>query len=370
MQDRLPRLRAILADGQHAGLFRRHQPGPAYMSIVGPILLNAARERAAAGPGRIELPMFVEVPHAELCAHMQQAASRACSPEGQSRMTTSCRSRDRVLLAAACSRARRRPIGFASRATSRPPKPGSRPTPAAASSTFTIREGDRVQAGQHSPAPSTQRDVELGARPRPGRTASRPRPTSARARRRPARRHPAGRIAGRPPPGRRLGRAGRARRRRAGPAALRDPARPATRARASSATMPRRGGTSRRTAWRPRRAGSRAAQQALARLQCRRAQGGDRRRPRPGGRRRRPDRHARQEPRRHHASRRPVSGIVTEKLVEAGEVIAPRTPVAVVADLDHAWADVFVPEPAVPRLRLGQRRGSSPTPAARRSPAR
>jgi len=50
----------------------------------------------------------------------------------------------------------------------------------------------------------------------------------------------------------------------------------------------------------------------------------------------------------------PVTGVVTEKLVEAGEVIAPRTPVAVVANLDDAWADVFVPEPAVPRLRLGQ----------------
>lgn len=50
----------------------------------------------------------------------------------------------------------------------------------------------------------------------------------------------------------------------------------------------------------------------------------------------------------------PVSGIVTEKLVEPGEVIAPRTPVAVVVNLDQAWADVFVPEPAVPRLRLGQ----------------
>lgn len=50
----------------------------------------------------------------------------------------------------------------------------------------------------------------------------------------------------------------------------------------------------------------------------------------------------------------PVAGIVTEKLVERGEVIAARTPVAVIADLDHAWADVFVPEPTVPRLRLGQ----------------
>ncbi|MEZ5284751.1 MAG: efflux RND transporter periplasmic adaptor subunit [Vicinamibacterales bacterium] len=50
----------------------------------------------------------------------------------------------------------------------------------------------------------------------------------------------------------------------------------------------------------------------------------------------------------------PIGGLVTEKLVEPGEVIAPRTPVAVVVDLDHAWADVFVPEPAIPRLRLGQ----------------
>jgi HlyD family secretion protein len=50
----------------------------------------------------------------------------------------------------------------------------------------------------------------------------------------------------------------------------------------------------------------------------------------------------------------PVGGIVTEKLVEAGEMVAPRSPAIVIVDLDHAWADVFVPEPAVPRLKLGQ----------------
>ena len=50
----------------------------------------------------------------------------------------------------------------------------------------------------------------------------------------------------------------------------------------------------------------------------------------------------------------PVAGVVTEKLAEAGEVIAPRAPVVVITDLDHAWADVYVPEPAVPRIRLGQ----------------
>lgn len=50
----------------------------------------------------------------------------------------------------------------------------------------------------------------------------------------------------------------------------------------------------------------------------------------------------------------PVTGIVTEKLAEAGEVVAPRAPVVVITDLDHAWADVYVPEPAVPRIKMGQ----------------
>ena len=50
----------------------------------------------------------------------------------------------------------------------------------------------------------------------------------------------------------------------------------------------------------------------------------------------------------------PVGGIVTEKLVEAGELISPRAPALLVVDLDRAWADVFVPEPAVPRIALGQ----------------
>jgi HlyD family secretion protein len=51
----------------------------------------------------------------------------------------------------------------------------------------------------------------------------------------------------------------------------------------------------------------------------------------------------------------PVAGVVTSKLVDAGEVIAPRTPVVVVTDLDHAWANVYVDEPIVPTLRLGQK---------------
>jgi HlyD family secretion protein len=50
----------------------------------------------------------------------------------------------------------------------------------------------------------------------------------------------------------------------------------------------------------------------------------------------------------------PITGVVTEKLVEAGEVIAARSPVVVITDLSAVWADVFVPEPTVPRIKLGQ----------------
>ena len=50
----------------------------------------------------------------------------------------------------------------------------------------------------------------------------------------------------------------------------------------------------------------------------------------------------------------PVTGTVTEKLVEVGEMIAPRAPALLVVDLDHAWADVFVPEPVVPQIKIGQ----------------
>jgi HlyD family secretion protein len=50
----------------------------------------------------------------------------------------------------------------------------------------------------------------------------------------------------------------------------------------------------------------------------------------------------------------PLSGVVTQKLVDAGEIVARGTPLVVVTDLDHAWANLFVPEPMVPRIRLGQ----------------
>ena len=51
----------------------------------------------------------------------------------------------------------------------------------------------------------------------------------------------------------------------------------------------------------------------------------------------------------------PVSGVVTSRLVDRGELIAPRTAVVVITDLDRAWANVYVDEPLVPRLKLGQK---------------
>ena len=50
----------------------------------------------------------------------------------------------------------------------------------------------------------------------------------------------------------------------------------------------------------------------------------------------------------------PVAGVVTSKLVDAGETIVPRSPLAVISDLDHAWANVYVDEPVVALLKLGQ----------------
>jgi membrane fusion protein YbhG len=50
----------------------------------------------------------------------------------------------------------------------------------------------------------------------------------------------------------------------------------------------------------------------------------------------------------------PLSGIVSQKFADAGEILAPRTPIVSIVDLDHAWADIYIDEPLVPRIRLGQ----------------
>ncbi len=50
----------------------------------------------------------------------------------------------------------------------------------------------------------------------------------------------------------------------------------------------------------------------------------------------------------------PTEGVVTSRLVEPGELVAVGTPLIVVVDLDHAWADAYVEEPLVPALRIDQ----------------
>jgi len=50
----------------------------------------------------------------------------------------------------------------------------------------------------------------------------------------------------------------------------------------------------------------------------------------------------------------PTGGVVTSKILHAGEMVAPRAPIAVITDLDHAWANVYVGEPLVPQLKIGQ----------------
>ena len=50
----------------------------------------------------------------------------------------------------------------------------------------------------------------------------------------------------------------------------------------------------------------------------------------------------------------PLSGLVTQKLVDQGELHAPRVPLVVIADLDNVWANVYLDEPLVPHVSLGQ----------------
>jgi len=50
----------------------------------------------------------------------------------------------------------------------------------------------------------------------------------------------------------------------------------------------------------------------------------------------------------------PMAGVISTKLADVGEILQPRAPLVVISDLDHAWANVYVDEPDVPRLRIGQ----------------
>jgi AcrR family transcriptional regulator len=64
----------ILAEGVAHGVFHPVPPVLAYLTVIGPLVLNAARERA--GSGRGEWPMFAPVSHADLTRHMHLVARR------------------------------------------------------------------------------------------------------------------------------------------------------------------------------------------------------------------------------------------------------------------------------------------------------
>ena len=52
--------------------------------------------------------------------------------------------------------------------------------------------------------------------------------------------------------------------------------------------------------------------------------------------------------------RSPQSGVVLRKHAEPGEIIAAGTPVVTIADLDNIWVKIYVPEPQLGRIKLGQ----------------
>ena len=109
----------------------------------------------------------------------------------------------------------------------------------------------------------------------------------------------------------------------------------------------------RRRARRRRAIGWPAARENVARLRAGCASRGDRRRARARRGGRRADRHL-EKAIADATVTAPIAGIVTEKLADAGELLQPRAPIVVITDLDHAWANVYVDEPVVPRLRVGQ----------------
>lgn len=54
------------------------------------------------------------------------------------------------------------------------------------------------------------------------------------------------------------------------------------------------------------------------------------------------------------ALRAPLNGVVLVRQVELGEVVVPGTPIVTLADLEHIWVRVYVPETDLGRVRWGQ----------------
>ena len=73
---------AILKQGQQTGVFRPVHPILAYESVIGPIIINAARERVAEQPARKgdDFPMLAAISHDDVIAHGQETARRMLAP--------------------------------------------------------------------------------------------------------------------------------------------------------------------------------------------------------------------------------------------------------------------------------------------------
>ena len=52
--------------------------------------------------------------------------------------------------------------------------------------------------------------------------------------------------------------------------------------------------------------------------------------------------------------RSPGTGVVLRKHVEPGEMIAAGTPAVTIADLNNIWVKIYIPEPQLGRIKLGQ----------------
>lgn len=52
--------------------------------------------------------------------------------------------------------------------------------------------------------------------------------------------------------------------------------------------------------------------------------------------------------------RAPFSGVILVREAELGEVVSPGTPIVTLADLDHVWLRVYVPETELGKIRWGQ----------------
>jgi hypothetical protein len=74
----------ILAEGRDRRVFRAVHPVLAYLTLIGPLMLNAARERVGARPGRAGFPMFGPIPHDLLKAHLQRVAIRMLAEDPSS----------------------------------------------------------------------------------------------------------------------------------------------------------------------------------------------------------------------------------------------------------------------------------------------